>query len=76
MRRIEIPGSFFPVHPADKTEDLALEVMCLLYDEPWVRLHFGDLVTQWTVLERDKNGIPVRIGSEEFDGTCKVLDHG
>lgn len=61
-------------------EEIALEVMaCLINDQdPWVRLvssNLSEWLSQWTVMERDSEGIPVKIASTEFDGETQVIDN-
>lgn len=62
------------------SDDIAMEVMaCLLNDQdPWCRLAATtqeSWITQWTVMERDANGVPVKLASIEFDGTTQVIDN-
>lgn len=61
-------------------EDITLEVMaCLLNDqEPWVRLWAEsqrEWITQWAVMERDKDLVPVKILAREFDGTVTLIEN-
>jgi hypothetical protein len=76
---LEISGGFidlYPEHYPDE-EDVALEVIELLYaGEDWVQLGSyseSGWATQWTVMTRDEAGNPLKIVSEEFDGTTEVL---
>lgn len=61
----------FPVHEWDTDLDTSKAVYRLLLEgHAWVQIldDEGDLLMSWHVLERDDNGMPVQIGSEEAFG--------
>lgn len=75
--RFETPDGFIPVTAHSTSGNLAIEIMAFLYGEPWVRLHTdAGPYSQWTVLERDKYGMPLRVGCEEFDGRSSIVSMG
>lgn len=59
----------------NEMEVAALIMALLAAGHDWVRTRIKgtDLVNQWTVLERDKNGRPLQIGAREFDGETEVI---
>lgn len=78
-RYLGIDGGVIPVEDDASDEEIAGAVMRLLVaGEPWVQLwheNRPDLVTRWTVLSRNELGVPMQIGSQEFDGTMEVLNN-
>jgi len=76
---LETPSGNVSLGEDPDHDDIALEIMaCLLNDQdPWVRLWYSSdshWTTQWTVIERNEDGIPVIIASSEFDGETQVIN--